>query len=109
MRAKKLVAVLAVTLALATTSLLAAEPGMDAAPSKAMREKMAQVHADMAQCLRSDKTMGECQAAMRAAHESMMGKGMGMPGMDMKGMDMKKGCGMMGKPSDTVAPAPNQH
>jgi hypothetical protein len=70
MRAKKLVAVLAVTLALATTSLLAAEPGMDAAPSKAMREKMAQVHA---------------------------------------GMDMKKGCGMMGKPSDTAAPAPNQH
>ncbi len=99
MRAKKLVAVLAMTLALASTSLLAAEPGMDAAPGKAMREKMAQVHADMAQCLKSDKPMAECQAAMRAAHESMMGKG----------MDMKKGCGMMDKPSDTAAPAPHQH
>lgn len=97
MKAKKLVTVLAVTLALATTSLLAAEPGMDAAPSKAMREKMAQAHANMAQCLRSDKPMGECQAAMRAAHGSMMG------------MDMKKGCGMMDKPSDAAAPAPHQH
>lgn len=99
MRAKKLVAVLAVTLALATTSLLAAERGTDTAPSKAMREKMAQVHADMAQCLRSDQAMGECQAAMRAAHESVMGKGMGM--------GMKKGCGMMDQPSDTAAP--HQH
>jgi hypothetical protein len=99
MRAKKLVAVLAMTLALATTSLLAAEPGMDAVPSKAMREKMAQVHSDMAQCLRSDKPMAECQAAMRAAHESVMGKGMGM----------KNGCGMMDKPSDSAAPAPHQH
>lgn len=105
MRTKKLVAVLAVTLALATTSLLAAEPGMDAAHSKAMREKMAQVHADMAQCLRSDKAMGECQAAMRAAHESVMGKGMGM-GM---GMGMKKDCGPMDKPADTATPAPHQH
>ena len=101
MRAKKLIAVLAMTLALGTASLLAAEPGMDAAPSKAMRQKMAQVHADMAQCLRSDQAMGECQAAMRAAHESVMGKGMGM--------GMKKGCGMMGKPSGTAAPAPHQH
>jgi hypothetical protein len=106
MKAKKLVAVLAMTLALATTSLLAAEPGMDAAPSKAMREKMAQLHADMAQCLKSDKPMGECQAAMRAAHESVMGKG---KGMGMPGMDMKKGCGMMDKPSDTAALAPHQH
>ena len=99
MRAKKLIAVLAMTLALGTASLLAAEPGMDAAPSKAMRQKMAQVHADMAQCLRSDKPMGECQAAMRAAHESVTGKGMGM--------GMKKGCGMMDQPSDTAAP--HQH
>jgi hypothetical protein len=99
MRAKKLVAVLAMTLALATTSLLAAETGMDAAPGKAMREKMAQAHADMAQCLRSDRPMGECQAAMRAAHESAMGKGMAM----------KKGCGMMDKPSDTAVPEPHRH
>ncbi len=104
MRAEKLLAVLAMSLALATTSLLAAGTGMDTAPSKAKREKMAQAHADMAQCLRSDKPMGECQAAMRAAHESVMGKGMGMPGMD-----MKKGCDMMDKPSDTAALAPHQH
>jgi hypothetical protein len=109
MRATKLVAVLAMTLALATASLLAADPGMDAAPSKAMRVKMAQVHADMALCLRSAKPMAECQAAMHAAHESVMSKGMGMPGMDMKGMGMKKGCGMMDQPSDTAAPAPHQH
>jgi len=103
MSPKKLLAVLAMSLAMAASSLDAAEPGTDAAPSKAMREKMAQVHADMAQCLRSDKSMGECQAAMRAAHESVMGKGMGM------GMGMKKGCGMMDQPSDTAAPAPHQH
>jgi hypothetical protein len=96
---KKLVGVLALTLAMAATSLLAAEPGMDPAASKAMREKMAQVHADMAQCLRSDRPVGECQAAMRTAHESVMGKGMGM----------KKGCGMMDKPSDAAAAAPHQH
>lgn len=94
---KKRVGVLA--LAMAATSLLAAEPAMDAPASKAMREKMAQVHADMAQCLRSDKPMGECQAAMRAAHESVMGKGMGM----------KKGCGMMDKPSDAAAAASHWH
>lgn len=104
MSPKKLLAVLAMSLAMAASSSLAAEPGMDAAPSKAMREKMAQVHADMAQCLKSDKPMGECQAAMRAAHESVMGKGMGMPGMG-----MKKDCTMMVKPSDTAAPAPHQH
>jgi len=107
MRAKKLVAVLAVTLALATTSLLAAEPGMDAAPSKAMRVKMAQVHADMALCLRSAKPMAECHAAMRAAHESTMGKSKGM-GMDM-GMGMKKDCTMMSKPTEPAAAAPQQH
>ena len=106
MGVKKRVAVLAIGLAMAATSLVAAEPGMDAAPGKAMREKMAQVHADMAQCLRSARPMSECQAAMRAAHESAMGKG---KGMGMPGMGMKMGCGMMDKPADTAAPAPHQH
>ena len=55
MSANKMAAVPAMTLAMATTSLLAAGTGMEAAPSKALREKMAQLHAYMAQCRRSDR------------------------------------------------------
>ncbi len=49
--------------------------------SKAQREKMAQIHEQMAQCLRSDRTMAEC-------HQQMMD--------DCRAALGDKSCGMMG-------------
>ena len=71
------------------------------APSKAMREKMAAMHEQMASCLRSDKPMSECRSEMmkrcRMTGEScpMMGK-MGTGGM---------GMGMGGGMHDQKCPA----
>lgn len=102
MRSRQLLAAAALALALTTTPIWAAEPMMDATPSRAAREKMAKAHAQMAECLRSEKPMSECQAAMKAAHDSAMGTGMGM--------GMGKGCGKMSapaKPEDAAAHSPH--
>lgn len=51
-------------------------------PSKELRNKMAQIHEKMATCLKSDKSIKECQQQMHSNCQSMMGK---------------SGCPMMGR------------
>lgn len=57
-------------------------------PSKEQRQKMAEAHQKMADCLNSDKPMGECKDEMMKSCHDMMGKD-GCPMMSEKG-------GMMG-------------
>lgn len=52
------------------------------APSKEMRQKMAEVHSKMATCLKSDKPMSECKGEMMKTCQEMMGQ---------------EGCPMMGQ------------
>lgn len=83
---------LTVGLALALVSALpswATDQPASLAPDKVQREKMAQAHAKMAECLRSARPMAECQTEMRSAHSLGMGA--------QKGPGMKQGCGMMDK------------
>jgi len=56
----------------------AAEPAASApvspgSPSKAMREKMAYLHEQMAACLRSDKALAECRSEMMSACRDTVG------------------------------------
>ena len=52
---------------------LAAEPEHAArpAPTKEMREKMANAHEHMVACLRSDRPIADCHAEMMKQHEMM--------------------------------------
>jgi hypothetical protein len=105
-------AVAALALALAGPAR-AAEPKKAAAPAPTaeQRQKMAEVHQKMADCLRSDRPIAECRSEMATAcHDMlgadgcpMMGKGAGGMGPGMMG----KGHGHMmeGSPSSTT-PAP---
>ncbi len=53
-----------------------------AAPSKAMREKMATLHEQMAACLRSDKSVTDCHTEMANSCRTTMGtEGCSMMGM----------------------------
>jgi hypothetical protein len=83
-------------------SVRAAEP---AVPSAEVRQKMAAVHQQMADCLRSDRPIAECRTEMMKSCQELVGQsscpmigsgagGMG-PGM-MGGGTM--GGGMMGAP-----------
>jgi len=77
-----------ITIALATL-LIAASSSFAADPKvpKEDRQKMAQMHAKMAACLKSDKPMSECQKDMMSSCQKMMGEG----GCPMMGMDHMKG------------------
>ena len=75
-----------------------------AAPSPAMREKMAQIHEKMAACLRSNRSIADChQEMMNQCHQALgdqacrMMQGGGM----MNGRGMMKGRGMMSPPAST--------
>ena len=57
--------------------------------SKEGRQKMAGMHAKMADCMKSDKPMADCQSDMMKSCQDMMGKS----GCPMKGM--MGGPGMM--------------
>lgn len=72
------------TMAKDTTSSKKEMPMM----STEQRQKMANAHQQMADCLRSDKTMGECHEQMRNACLGAGDKG--------SCMGMGKGMGMMG-------------
>ncbi len=64
-----------------------------AAPSHAMREKMAQIHEKMAACLRSDRSIADChQDMMNQCHQALGDQTCRM----MQGGGMMKGGGMMG-------------
>lgn len=91
---------------------LAADPAAAATgPSKAMREKMAVLHEQMAACLRSDKSMAECRSEMMKScqHEigkkscPMMGMGGGMMGRGGMGRGMQ-GPMMPANPSSAESP-----
>ncbi|HAR43736.1 MAG TPA: hypothetical protein DCS07_14065 [Bdellovibrionales bacterium] len=69
---------------------------MHPSPTPEMRQKMAEMHQKMSECLKSDKPVAECREQMMkdcpaAGMEGcpMMGKG-GMKGMKHKGMRHKK-------------------
>jgi hypothetical protein len=89
---------IAITLALVSLVLAAGSLfGADTKPTKEDRQKMAEMHSKMADCLKSDKPMGDCQSEMMKSCKSMMGKE-GCPMMgQMKGM--MKG-GMMNQGAD---------
>jgi hypothetical protein len=65
----------AFALALASPSL-AAEPEKPAAPapSAEQRQKMAEAHQRMADCLKSDRPMSECKGEMMKSCEGMHGE-----------------------------------
>jgi len=100
-------AALLLTLSSAT---FAANPPSTAssAPSKAMRQRMATLHEQMAACLLSDKSISECRAEMRKHCQDMMGSQrcatmMGMGG-GMKGMGRRMHGQMTSKPPSTSSP-----
>jgi hypothetical protein len=94
----------------------AAEPKKaPAAPTAEQRQKMAEVHEKMAECLRSDRPIGECRREMaRACNETlgadgcpMMGKGPGGMGPGMMGPGVGQGQMMQGPQTGTPpTPAP---
>ena len=65
-----------------------AQPSAAPALSKEQREKLATLHEQMAACLRSDKSLGDCRTQMWQGCRDAMGSG-GCQGMGM-------GHGMMG-------------
>ena len=67
-----------VPIALCLSSIALAQAPAPAAPSKEMREHMAQLHEKMAVCLRSDRSVGDCRAEM---HQECMSMGAGACGM----------------------------
>jgi len=81
-----------------------------AAPTAEQRQKMADIHQKMAECLRSDRPIADCRSEMAAGcHDvlgagacPMMGKGPGGMG---PGMGMGSG-GMMHGPPPSTTPAP---
>ena len=83
------------------------------APTRAMRERMANLHEQMAACLRSDKSISECRTEMQKQCQEMMGsqgcmRMMGSGGMmGMGGGMMGGGQGMHGRM--TSSPPPNSN
>jgi hypothetical protein len=93
----------------------AAEPKQAAPkePTADQRQKMAEIHQKMADCLRSDRPLAECRSEMaKACHDTlgasgcpMMGTGPGGMGPGMMGKGTGHGSMMQGAPGST-APAP---
>jgi hypothetical protein len=93
MAAGLLLALTAVAVPAATPPAAAAAPGSKQQPteakplpvlSKESREKLAVLHEQMAACLRSDKSIADCHAEMRAACSASLNN-MGCPSMGMGG------------------------
>lgn len=76
-------------------------------PTHAQREKMAQIHERMAECLRSDRSFADCRQAMMRACRAELGTGGcrmmqgGRPWGRRGGM--MRGGGMMGPPGGPTA------
>ncbi len=81
-------------------------------PSAEQRQKMAEVHEKMAECLRSSRPLAECRSEMATACQGMlgagacpmMGRGRGGLGPGMMGSGM--GPGMMQGPTSTPQTPP---
>ena len=76
--------------------VLAADPAKapPPAPTAEQRQKMAEVHQKMADCLRSDRPIAECRSEMATACHDMMGAG---------------GCPMMGTGPGGMGPGMKGH
>lgn len=85
----------ALLIALSSAALAADAPAAPSTPTKAMRERMATLHEQMAACLRSDKSISECRAQMQKHCQAMMGN-QGCARMMGTGGMMGMGGGMMG-------------
>jgi hypothetical protein len=104
--------VIAVVALALSTPALAADPQKAPAPSKEQREKMAEVHQKMAECLRSDRPISECRAEMAKSCQDMVGAdgcpmmsyGKGGMGPGMMGPGHGRGGPMMGGPPPAPAP-----
>lgn len=70
------------------------------APSKAVREKMATMHEQMAACLRSDKSIAECRSDMMKSCSETVGS----QGCSMMGVTGGMGHGHMMQPPSSSAP-----
>jgi hypothetical protein len=104
-------------LALASPAL-ADDQSQPAAPSAEQRQRMAEVHQKMADCLKSNRPFADCRAEMHQACRGMMGEaacpmmgqGGGGMGPGMMGHGKGMGPGMMGGPAQgqpaPSAPAP---
>jgi len=89
---------------IAVLVLAAALPALAADPTPEQRQKMAEVHQKMAECLKSTKPFSECREEMMQSCRGMTGEAacpmMGMgPGMKGHGMGM-----MPGQPAPEAAP-----
>lgn len=81
-----------VMLALVETAFAAEQaPTKGVEPSRQAREQMAKMHEEMAACLRSEKTLADCQTQMHARCMTAMGE---------------KGCPMMGSGMQHWKPQP---
>jgi hypothetical protein len=78
----------AVALLWAACAIAADPPASAPAPSKEQREKMAVLHEQMAACLRSDKPVSDCRAAMMKGCQAELGE---------QGCASMMGRGMMGR------------
>lgn len=98
---KKLITSLAASLLFASVSFAAAEKSF----SPEDRQKMAQMHSQMAACLQSTRPMSECHQEMMKSCQGMMNKE-GCPMMgSMGGEMMGKAGGMMKGHSSSQSPA----
>jgi len=83
------------------------------APTAEQRQKMADIHQKMADCLRSDRPIAECRSEMATAcHDMlgagacpMMGQGRGGMGPGMMGGGMGPGHGPMMQGAPTAPPS----
>lgn len=94
-RTNRWITLLAAFALASASATFAAEPekGATAAPTPEARQKMAEVHQRMADCLKSDRPMSECRAEMaKSCHDMMGASACPMMGMGEGGM----GPGMMG-------------
>lgn len=93
---------------IAVLVLATASPALAAEPTAEQRQKMAEVHQKMADCLKSTKPISECRDEMMQSCRGMMGEaacpmmGLGHGGM---GPGMMGG-GMHGQPAPAAPPKP---
>lgn len=101
-------------IALGSAAFAAHAPTAPPTPTKAMRERMATLHEQMAACLRSDKPISECRTEMLRHCKAMMGnqgctRMMGAGGMmGMGGGTMGMGQGMHGRMTSSPPSSPPQ-
>jgi hypothetical protein len=89
----------AVALLLASAALAADAPkATPSEPTPETRQKMAEIHQNMAECLRSERPLAECRAEMGKSCQDMMA-GAGCPMLEDMGPGMMGGGMMQGAPA----------